>query len=71
MNKLLFRLVFLLPAILFASLVQAQQMRIDVSGIGANQLPIAVANFAGQQSNWSTRSCRATSRAARCSGSST
>ena len=51
MNKLLFRLVFLLPAVLFASLVQAQQMRIDVSGIGANQIPLAIANFGSAGGN--------------------
>ncbi|MGE3603482.1 MAG: Tol-Pal system beta propeller repeat protein TolB [Lautropia sp.] len=56
MNKLLFRLVFFLFAgLLTAGLTGfvpekalAQPTRIDVSGIGANQLPIAVARFAGQ-----------------------
>ncbi len=56
MNKLLFRLVFFVAAgILSVCLggvvptsASAQPTRIDVSGIGANQLPIAVARFAGQ-----------------------
>lgn len=47
MSKLLFRLGFLVLSGLVAS-AQAQQMRIDVTGIGANQLPIAIANFGGQ-----------------------
>ena len=47
MSKLLFRLGFL--ALVSASAGAAQaQMRIDVTGIGANQLPIAIANFGGQ-----------------------
>lgn len=50
MSKLLFRLGFLVLSGLVAS-AQAQQMRIDVTGIGANQLPIAIANFGGQGSS--------------------
>jgi TolB protein len=48
MSKLLFRLSFLLLAGMLSGTVHAQQMRIDVTGIGANQLPIAIANFGGQ-----------------------
>jgi TolB protein len=47
MSKLLFRLAFLLILTGLTGLAQAQ-MRIDVTGIGANQLPIAIANFGGQ-----------------------
>jgi TolB protein len=47
MTKLLFRLTFLLCAGILAAPAQAQ-MRIDVSGVGANQIPIAIANFGGQ-----------------------
>ncbi|MGE0801187.1 MAG: Tol-Pal system beta propeller repeat protein TolB [Lautropia sp.] len=47
MIKLLFQLVFLLSAAVAAGPVAAQQMRIDVSGIGANQIPLAIANFGG------------------------
>ncbi len=47
MTKLLFRLTFLLCAGVLAAPAQAQ-MRIDVSGVGANQIPIAIANFGGQ-----------------------
>jgi len=47
MSKLLFRLTFLLFAGLLSGLANGQ-MRIDVSGVGANQLPIAIANFGGQ-----------------------
>lgn len=61
MNKSLFRLKFLsilaavtttvtvLGAALLAPPVQAQGTRIDVSGIGANQLPIAVSRFGGDK----------------------
>ena len=47
MSKLLFRLTFLLFASGLAGLANGQ-MRIDVSGVGANQLPIAIANFGGE-----------------------
>ena len=47
MSKLLFRLTFLLFAGLLSGVANGQ-MRIDVSGVGANQLPIAIANFGGQ-----------------------
>ncbi len=47
MSKLLFRLTFLLFAGLLSGVANSQ-MRIDVSGVGANQLPIAIANFGGQ-----------------------
>jgi TolB protein len=47
MSKLLFRLTFFLFAGLLTGVANSQ-MRIDVSGVGANQLPIAIANFGGQ-----------------------
>ena len=47
MSKLLFRLTFLLFTGLLSGVANSQ-MRIDVSGVGANQLPIAIANFGGQ-----------------------
>ena len=46
MSKLLFRLTFLLFAGALSGLAHSQ-MRIDVSGVGANQVPIAIANFGG------------------------
>ena len=59
MNKSLFRLRFLflftaaalagLGGLASASPAQAQNTRIDVSGIGANQLPIAVSRFGGDR----------------------
>ena len=61
MNKSLFRLKFLSVLTAVASLVtafgggllatpaQAQGTRIDVSGIGANQLPIAISRFGGDK----------------------
>ncbi len=59
MNKSLFRLKFLIllaavtvlgaGAMLGATPARAQNTRIDVSGIGANQLPIAVARFGGDR----------------------
>ena len=60
MSKLLFRLTFLLFASGLAGLANGQ-MRIDVSGVGANQLPIAIANFGGEGKP----------QPAACSGSST
>ena len=47
MSKLLFRLTFFVISGLFP-LLAAGQVRIDVSGVGANQVPIAIANFGGQ-----------------------
>ena len=47
MSKLLFRLTFFFFAA-GASTLANGQMRIDVSGVGANQVPIAIANFGGQ-----------------------
>jgi len=47
MSKLLFRLTFFIFAASLPGLASAQ-MRIDVSGVGANQVPIAIANFGGQ-----------------------
>jgi TolB protein len=44
--KQLHRLLPLLAAPLLASAPAAAQMRIDVSGVGATQLPIAIVNFA-------------------------
>jgi TolB protein len=60
MNKLLFRLKFLSHFLSLAVVVlslsaglsapaSAQATRIDVSGIGANQLPIAIARFGGDK----------------------
>ena len=48
MSKLLFRLTFLLFAGALSGAAHGQQMRIDVTGVGANQVPIAIANFGGQ-----------------------
>ena len=59
MNKSLFRLKFLIlfavmaitaaGALFGAAPARAQNTRIDVSGIGANQLPIAIARFGGDR----------------------
>ena len=46
MIKLLFRLSFFVFAAALPALGGAQ-MRIDVSGVGANQIPLAIANFGG------------------------
>ena len=50
MNKLLFRLAFFACTGLLSGTVTAQQVRIDVTGIGANQIPIAIAAFGGSGS---------------------
>src|SRR5688572_15328335 len=47
MSKLLFRLTFLLFTVTLSGLANGQ-MRIDVTGVGANQVPLAIANFGGQ-----------------------
>ncbi|MEO6270866.1 MAG: Tol-Pal system beta propeller repeat protein TolB [Lautropia sp.] len=48
MSKLLFRLTFFAFASVLSGVAPAQQMRIDVTGVGANQVPLAIANFGGQ-----------------------
>ena len=48
MSKLLFRLTFFMLATALSGSVTAQQMRIEVTGVGANQVPIAIANFGGE-----------------------
>lgn len=47
MSKPLFHLGFLAASLCMAGSVGAQSMRIDVSGVGARQIPLALAPFAG------------------------
>ncbi len=48
MTKKLFLRVFLLFGLVLATAVQAQQLRVEISGVGANQIPIAIAGFADE-----------------------
>lgn len=47
MNKPLFQISFLALSLSLAMTASAQSMRIDVSGVGANQQPLALAPFGG------------------------